>query len=232
MEAPKFKYTAAPRAQWPEGIFVSAEDVITARVKPQIDELARARLAHVRHEGFGIERIGRPWLKILEKVSAEAWSFLSDAQKASVLRAGYSETMTRLVDLPAAEFAAHLRSRHEPSHVDTMPGPEYERYCAEQLANCGWRVQVTKASGDQGADIIASKSGTTTVIQCKRYTTPVGNGAVQEAVSARFHYATQRACVVSNSVFTSSARELAASTGVVLLHHSDLPELYRILGAA
>jgi restriction system protein len=69
-------------------------------------------------------------------------------------------------------------------------------------------------------DIIAERDGKRIVVQCKFYSKPVGNKAVQEA-AARLHERAV-AIVVSNAAYTKAARQLAGTTGVILLHHDDL----------
>ena len=55
-----------------------------------------------------------------------------------------------------------------PAHFDTLEGHEFEHYCAELLRKKGFiEVEVTKGSGDYGADILAEKDGVTYAIQCK-----------------------------------------------------------------
>ena len=70
--------------------------------------------------------------------------------------------------------------------------------------------------------------GLVVVLQCKLYSKPVGNAAVQEAGMA-FHKASH-AAVVSNAAFTRQARELASASGVVLLHHEQLTDLDQLVG--
>jgi restriction system protein len=106
----------------------------------------------------------------------------------------------------------------------------YERYCAGLLAQHGWRTALTRRSGDQGVDIIAHRAAVCVVLQCKLYGQPVGNGAVQEIAAGRAHAGALFAVVVSNAAFTSSARQLATSNRVLLLHHSQLGELARLCG--
>jgi restriction system protein len=60
----------------------------------------------------------------------------------------------------------------------------------------------------------------------------VGNKAVQEAVAGRAHYGAQFSGVVSNATFTPSAKQLAASNAVLLLHFSELDGLADRLGLA
>src|SRR4051794_5402514 len=59
------------------------------------------------------------------------------------------------------------------------------------------------------------------VIQCKLYQSPVGNKAVQEAHAARSRYAADIAAVVTSRDFTPAARRLSATTGVLLVLHSE-----------
>ena len=113
-----------------------------------------------------------------------------------------------------------------PDEIDTPEdGVAYERYCAERLGEAGWDARPTGASGDQGCDVIAEKAGVRLVVQCKRYTRPVGNAAVQEVAAAALHWSGDMAAVVSNAGFTPAARKLAGTTGVMLLHHDDLSTL-------
>jgi restriction system protein len=100
----------------------------------------------------------------------------------------------------------------------------YEEYCALLLRDAGWQTHMTPLQ-DQGVDVIAILRGTKVAIQCKMYTHPVGNRAVQEVVAGRLHYGAQVAVVVSTATYTASAYALAASTQVLLLHHDQLPQL-------
>lgn len=68
------------------------------------------------------------------------------------------------------------------------------------------------------------------MLQCKRYTNSVGNKAVQEAFAAKTFARAQYAAVVTNSKFTPAAGALAASTGVLLLHFTDLARPNKLFG--
>lgn len=102
---------------------------------------------------------------------------------------------------------------------EDMPddGIEFEHWCADQLQKFGWTAQVSKASGDQGADVMAYKDELTVCIQCKRYAKPVGNKAVQEVVAAKIHTGADYGCVIATGGFTKSAVELAKTTSTVLI---------------
>lgn len=104
---------------------------------------------------------------------------------------------------------------------------EFEYWCAREIEKQGWAVAVSKATGDQGVDVVASRAGTVVAIQCKRYEAPVGNGAVQEAYAGMEHYRAQFAFVISTAGFTRSAVELSRSTGVVLLDAESIGDFSR-----
>lgn len=98
-----------------------------------------------------------------------------------------------------------------------MTGFEYEKFCAKELKRKGfYDIKVTRKSGDQGVDIIASKLGSRYAIQCKCYSYPIGNKAVQQVYAGARYYHCEKALVISNSTFTKSAKELADATGVIL----------------
>ena len=73
--------------------------------------------------------------------------------------------------------------------VDRMDGHEFEYFCAELLRKNGYdKAEVTPGSGDQGIDVIAYKDGIKFGVQCKCYTSDIGNKAVQEAYSGKEFY--------------------------------------------
>jgi restriction system protein len=106
---------------------------------------------------------------------------------------------------------------------------EFESYCAEVIRKSGWHATTTKASGDQGIDVLATRNGFTAIFQCKKYSSPVGNKAVQEAIAGKAFASADIACVVSTAQYTQAAKDLAAKAGVYLLHYSELADLNIIL---
>ena len=115
--------------------------------------------------------------------------------------------------------------------VPTSDPIAYEGYVASLLCGLGWDAHATRISGDQGVDIIALKNGKKLVVQCKLYSKPVGNRAVQEIVAGRVFERANFAAVVSNVGFTQSARQLATSSDVYLMHHDQLADLDNVISA-
>jgi restriction system protein len=100
----------------------------------------------------------------------------------------------------------------------------YEHMVADRLRDLGWETRLTKGSGDQGIDVIAELREKRVVIQCKRYSSSIGNAAVQEAYAGKAFEDADYAAVVSNAKYTPGARSLADSTRVIVLHHDELSQ--------
>ena len=130
------------------------------------------------------------------------------------------------------EYCAHYLTRYIENFLDGLSEGDtvnptgnpydYEDQCAELLKHNNWNITATPKSGDQGADVIADKNGIKIILQCKLYSQPVGNKAVQEVFSAKSYYEATEAYVVSNASYTKSAKELASSLGIKLIHHDQL----------
>jgi restriction system protein len=128
-----------------------------------------------------------------------------------------------IVDAIFKHQATQVKSNpHLSVNVDGLDPLEFEHYCADMLRSSGWDVRVTLASGDQGIDLIAIRGNVKAVFQCKKYSQPVGNGAVQEIIAGKHFEQAHIAAVVSNSTYTQSAKQLATTTGVHLLHFTEL----------
>ncbi|MFS0788835.1 restriction endonuclease [Shouchella sp. 1P09AA] len=107
--------------------------------------------------------------------------------------------------------------------IDQMDGFQFEVYLEALFKKLGYRPLVTSASHDYGADLIL-KGRNKIVIQAKRYgmKNRVGISAVQEIYAARAYYKAHEAWVVTNSIYSPSARALAKACGVKLLDRAAL----------
>lgn len=98
-----------------------------------------------------------------------------------------------------------------------MNGHKFEYKCAQMLRRKGFHhVEVTKKSGDQGVDIIAYKRFSKYAVQCKYYSYPVGNKAVQEVYAGGKYYDCDRCIVMTNGTFTKAAISAANKLDVKL----------------
>ena len=143
----------------------------------------------------------------------------------------------RLSDEEAIEIilntVAEIKSRQSTERQDLSEYPQdgidFEHWCADVLISFGWEATVSQTSGDQGVDILATRGSIILAVQCKRYGNPVGNKAVQEAFAGKQHVNATHACVIATSGFTKSAKELAITTGVLLVAPEDIPCLDQLL---
>ncbi|KXH86090.1 restriction endonuclease [Sporosarcina sp. HYO08] len=112
--------------------------------------------------------------------------------------------------------------------IDLMSGEEFEHFLVELLQNLGFRAKITKASGDQGVDVLAKKQGKVYAIQAKRYAGSVGNKAVQEVASGKQYYGADVSWVITNSSFTQSAKNLAHKTHTLLWDGNKLKSMMEL----
>lgn len=109
---------------------------------------------------------------------------------------------------------------------DNLSGIEFEKYCAHiLLLNKYTNIKMTPPSGDHGIDILAEKDGITYAIQCKCYSSNVGNAAVQQAHTGKSLYHKDIAVVMTNHYFTSQAIEESKELGVKLWDRDKLNEM-------
>lgn len=113
----------------------------------------------------------------------------------------------------------------EIGYQNVQDGFEFEEYVANLYKELGYTIeQVTKKSGDQGADVVGFKDDTKYVIQAKFYNSPVGNKAVQEVVAAIGMYKADKGIVITNNSFTQSAIELAKANNIELVDRRKIEE--------
>jgi restriction system protein len=197
-----------------------ARQKIMTAVAEHLPTLARRRMALIKIDAYGVVD-ANGWKQecqyFVDKVIRPR---LTDGEAQAVADYGLNKLAMELIEEPARKECGKIELGF--NYNTEMSPIEYEKFCAARLESGGWACELTKASGDQGADVIARKGGTILVIQCKKYGSPVGNGAVQEAIAAKSHLKAHFAAVVSNASFTRSAVELANSTRTLLLSHEEL----------
>lgn len=102
----------------------------------------------------------------------------------------------------------------------------FESFVAALYTKLGFNCKVTPKSGDKGVDVLVYGSGNI-AIQCKHGKTSVGNDAVQEVVAGAKYYESKeniifKTSVVSNSYFSTQAKDLAKANNVELIDGKTL----------
>ena len=100
---------------------------------------------------------------------------------------------------------------------------EFEEDIGQLVELFGYGGEVTKASGDQGVDVLARRGSRVVAIQCKLHESgKVGSTAIQKLLASRvIHGATDFICFTTGT-YTKHARELAGQTGTILIDRTGL----------
>ncbi len=126
------------------------------------------------------------------------------------------------------EYYPETRTERESfESIDNMDGHEFEHWCASLLSQNGFKnVRVTPGSGDQGVDVLAEKDGIRYAIQCKCYSSSLGNKPIQEVYAGKAVYNCHVGVVMTNSSFTPGAVEAAKQTNTLLWDRNKLRQMY------
>ncbi len=119
-------------------------------------------------------------------------------------------------------FVRRITTNLRLSNVDTMDGLDFEKYIASILKKQGYSNISLTEQYDYGVDIIATRDGICWGIQVKRYSGLVKAEAVRQVVTGLRVYGCDRAMLITNSVFSRVAVQLANSNECVLIDRSRL----------
>ena len=100
-------------------------------------------------------------------------------------------------------------------------GRDFEEFILWRLKSKNIVCDQIGGSGDQGVDIVVYGGNHKVAIQCKFYSYPVDNSAVQQVFAGMKYHGCEKALVVSNAEYTPGAMDLAEKTGVKLCSYLD-----------
>lgn len=109
--------------------------------------------------------------------------------------------------------------------VENMSGIIFEEFLLEHFRHLGYTGYLTPRTENYGADLILQKDENKVVVQAKRWKNNVGTDAIEQVIGAIKHYDADKGMVVTNSLFTESAYELANSKGIELWDRIRLIEI-------
>ena len=135
--------------------------------------------------------------------------------------------LTMLMYFIVVRFTPRKRFKRDLPSIDRMDGLDFEKLIGAIYEDLGYKVEVTKASGDFGADVLTLKNGEITAIQCKRYSNLVGITAVQEVTGAIAYYKAHKGAVITNNYYTEAAKTLAKVNHIELIDRKGLENLLK-----
>ena len=156
-----------------------ALDAAKSIIREHIDALRIKQLQKLRRDDYG-NLLNKAWLKEVD--------YFYDNVLLRDLPQVHTDKLSKKEIYPIVDAEIEAYTKKKPisdQDVTSLSPTAFESYCAQLLTENGWQATTTKASGDQGIDVIATKDGIKAVFQCKKHSSPVGNKAVQEAIAGK-----------------------------------------------
>lgn len=125
----------------------------------------------------------------------------------------------------AREEAEREALRKREGYWNGLSDDEFELELGALCERRGYKVSYTGGSSDGGADLILRKKGKKTVVQCKRYRSPVGVAVVRELYGTMVHLRANNAILACTGGFTKGVKDFARGKPIILV---DAPELARM----
>jgi hypothetical protein len=168
-------------------------------------------------------RVRRGHITVLQE-RLQGWrNHLSLLRKVLYVHEEYKNAVERHTQL--VELLNNRRYQLVHSNWRSLRGTAFEDFVAEIFEELGFTVEKTKASGDQGVDLIVTGRGRRIAVQTKGYKGSVGNKAIQQVYAGMALYQCRECAAVTNSSFTSGAIDLARSVGCRLIDGRGIPRL-------
>lgn len=111
-----------------------------------------------------------------------------------------------------------------------MSWQDFERVVGEAYRQQGYSVKETGLGGaDGGVDLVLTRRGSTTLVQCKRWTSrSIGVPVVREMWGLAHHHGARGAKIVTVGKFTSASQDFSKGKDLELV---DGPALVALIGA-
>jgi len=134
------------------------------------------------------------------------------------------------LEVPAIILKSLLRSEAEKRQRKDFwlsligKGIEFENEVARLYSELGYNVTKTKASGDEGIDLIFSKGNEKILVQCKAYDKQLSPNTVREFYGA-FRSTSEKGILISIKGVSSQAFEWSKNKNIEFVSLSKLLEL-------
>ena len=112
--------------------------------------------------------------------------------------------------------------RHQEDWWKNISDAEFEEEVGKWYKDKGYKVKVTKKSGDGGVDIILQKDGDTSYVQCKQWKEYVPVSIVRELFGVMSLHKVKKGNIVCLKGGTKGANDFAAECGIRIVTLRDL----------
>lgn len=158
---------------------------------------------------------------------------IKQSNRPQLTRKEVEDALARLrIKIPAAVPSGTATNIH------VLSGQEFERVIKSLLMEMGFEAELTEVTGDGGIDIIAKLDkpfvGGRYLFQCKRYAegNTVGAPEVRDFYGAVMADRAVKGIFITTSEFTNQAKDFAAQSGIELVNHAKLLQLFAEYGFA
>src|SRR5260370_31051799 len=145
-------------------ILDSAKTKVADIIALHLETLARRRLALIRTDHYGIVNSVDWDREVQHFIDEVVWPKLSDEERFYYFAQTDFDELRKFIEIQTAKRANQIDADLNFESVDSPDA--FERWCANNLEKHGWITTVTKASGDQVADVLARKSNRRIILQC------------------------------------------------------------------
>lgn len=200
---------------------LNPEDIENLKNEKQQLELDVSKLLRVKNVQINISKLEEKKIDLETKVDFLNSTYEQTEKKLALLKEERATLLDEIENLNIQKEISnnsHQVSKFTIEYVDSLKdGLAFEQYFSNLLDKLGfYDIKITNGSGDYGIDVLAYNDDILYGFQCKLYSSPVGNSAIQEAYSGKSHYDCHVAVVVTNNYFTDQARKQAKETNVLL----------------
>jgi restriction system protein len=170
------------------------------------------------------------WISLV--LATVVYLVLSNAKAAAPLAPFISFVLICIAGLSAVRAWANRRMLEQQTGIDSLralPWKQFEDLLGEAYRRRGYNVMETLRGGaDGGVDLVLSRHGGTTLVQCKRWKgKPVPVQTVRELFGVMTDHGANAAKLVATTTFTSEAVNFARGKPIELVSAGALLQLIR-----
>ncbi len=122
----------------------------------------------------------------------------------------------------ARQAVLKAQQRKRQQYWESLNGIAFERELGKLYRAQGYSVKSTPTSGDQGVDLILTKNGKTTVVQCKAHKNPIGPSVARELFGSMHHFKADSAILACTGGFTDGVIKFARGKPIRLISAWDI----------